>query len=844
MKALHYFILSLAVIVYGSVFAQESQNDLEQLMKNRGEYYFSLTVQKPTEIQAISNLCSVDGTDGKTVIAYANQREFDNLIQRGYQPTLMTPPSMRQQPVMHDATRAAYDWDSYLTYGEYEAMMQQFATDHPDRCTYLELGTLASGRKMMGARLGRGETDGKPKFLYTSTMHGDEVTGMILMLRLIDEFCTSEEKRITDILDSIDLFIFPCTNPDGTYHGGNNSVYGATRYNGNNIDLNRHFPDFDDGPHPDGESHYQDECQWMMDIAQEHLFTMSANYHGGAEVMNYPWDTYQPLHADDTWWQLVCHEYADLTHEVSSNYMTDYNNGIINGYSWYTITGSRQDYMNYYAQCREVTIECSNSKTPNASQLPNFWNINHNSMLTYIEQVLNGVQGTVTDSITGEPISGALVTVSGHDHHGSEVSSHTAGDFYRPIKGGSYTFIISKDGYCPKIIDVTIADGEMQHYDIQLVPGNCMVPAFSASTTQVALGSSVDFADGSFGDIASWSWTFEGGTPATSNQQNPTVTYNEVGDFDVTLTITNANGDSETLTKENYIHVAEAYNMQNGSVETCGALFYDDGGANSNYTSNKDYTMTFRPATEGSMIRVDFTEFSTESGWDFLYVYDGATVQPDTQIGRYSGSDSPGIITATNAEGALTFHFISDQNTTASGWVATINCVGNYEPMIISVTANPDIIDEGESSQLTVTVTGGSGEYTYLWEPVETLDNPNIANPVASPVDPETVYKVIVTDSDGNTGVGEVTVTIRDYSVDEMTFRPSIYPNPCHDSFTIQAQGNVKYELYNSLGQIVVSGQFNDNSHQISGENLNPGIYFLHINCESDSFVEKIVIEK
>ena len=77
---------------------------------------------------------------------------------------------------------------------------------------------------MMGARLGRGETDGKPKFLYTSTMHGDEVTGMILMLRLIDEFCTSEEKRITDILDSVDLFIFPCTNPDGTYHGGNNSV--------------------------------------------------------------------------------------------------------------------------------------------------------------------------------------------------------------------------------------------------------------------------------------------------------------------------------------------------------------------------------------------------------------------------------------------------------------------------------------------------------------------------------------------------------------------------------------------------------------------------------------------
>lgn len=842
MKVLRYFILSLAVIVCGSLFAQESQKDLEQLMKNRGEYYFSLTVQKPTEIQAISDLCSVDGTDGKTVFAYANQREFDNLIQKGYQPTLMTPPSLKQQPVMHDATRAAYDWDSYLTYDEYEAMMHQFATDHPDRCTYLELGTLASGRKMMGVRLGRGESDGKPKFLYTSTMHGDEVTGMILMLRLIDEFCTSNEERITNILDSVDLFIFPCTNPDGTYHGGNNSVYGATRYNAHNIDLNRHFPDFDDGPHPDGQSYYQDECQWMMDLAQEHLFTMSANYHGGSEVMNYPWDTYQPLHADDAWWQLVCHEYADLTHEVSTNYMNQYNNGIINGYSWYTITGSRQDYMNYYAQCREVTIECSNDKTPNASQLPNFWNYNHNSMLTFIEQVLNGVQGTVTDSITGEPISGALVTVSGHDHHGSEVSSHTAGDFYRPIKGGSYTFIVSKDGYCPKIFDVTIADGETKHFDIQLVPGNCMVPSFSASTTQVALGSSVNFADGSFGEISAWSWTFEGGTPATSNQQNPTVTYNEVGDFDVTLTITDANGNSETLTRENYIHVAEAYNMQNGSVETCGALFYDDGGANGNYASNKDYTMTFRPATEGSMIQVDFTEFSTESGWDFLYVYDGATVQPDTQIGRYSGSNVPGTITATNAEGALTFHFISDQNTTSTGWVATVSCVGNYEPMIISVTANPEVINEGETSQLEAIVMGGAGNYTYLWEPAETLDDPTSCCPIATPVDQETIYKVVVTDAEGNTIDDQVTVTIRNWSVDENDASWTVYPNPNKGSFTITTQGEFQYAIFNSLGQQVMSGKANGKT-QIDAQGLNQGIYFLHLNGEHGNMVEKIIIE-
>ncbi len=842
MKTLRYFILILAAIISGNIFAQDNQKDLERLMQERGEYYFSLTVLKPTEIQTISNLCSVDGTDGKTVIAYANQRQYDNLIQRGYQPTLMTPPSMREIPVMHDSSRGTYDWDSYLTYGEYEAMMQQFATEHPDRCTYIELGTLASGRKLMGARLNNGQTDGKPHFLYTSTMHGDEVTGMILMLRLIDEFCTSNDPRILDILDNVDLFIFPCTNPDGTYHGGNNTVYGATRENGNHVDLNRHFPDFDDGPHPDGASYYQDECQWMMDLAQEHLFTMSANYHGGAEVMNYPWDTYQPLHADDAWWQLVCHEYANLTHEVSNNYMTDYNNGITNGYAWYTITGSRQDYMNYYGQCREVTIECSNSKTPNASQLPNFWNINHNSMLTYIEQCTKGVRGIVTDSITGEPIEGALITVSGHDHHGSEVSSHVMGDFYRPIKGGSYTFIISEDGYCPKLVDVTIADGETINLDVQLVPGNCLLPNFNASSTQVALGGSVNFTDGSFGDIVSWEWTFEGGTPSTSTQQNPNgIVYNESGDYDVTLTITDADGNSETLTREAYIQVRESYNMQNGTIETCNALFYDNGGPNNNYNNNRNYTMTFMPAIEGNKIRVNFAEFNTEEGYDYLYIYDGSSTSA-TLIGQYDGANNPGEVTATNNEGALTFRFTSDQGVTASGWVATISCVGSYDPITLEITADPEVINEGESSQLNVVATGGSGQYTYIWEPAETLDNPNIANPVATPTEPETIYKVVVTDSEGNSESDEITVTIRDWSVTENDVMPNIYPNPNNGTFTINVRGKYSFRLFNSIGQQVMSGD-GEGKTVIDASSLNPGVYFLQLTAEGTQ-VEKIVIEK
>ena len=486
MKLLRHICLFCALILSSSLMAQ-NQRELQQLMRDRGEYYFTLSVDDPAQIQELSRICSVDGTDGRHVVAYANQQEYDKLIAMGYQPELQTPPSLRQEVKMWEGgDRATYEWNSYLTYGDYVAMMEGFPTSVTNgaNCSLVDLGTLSTTnhRRILGVRLNNGQPDGKPKFLYTSTMHGDEVTGMILMLRLIDEFCTSTDTRIQNILNNVDLFIFPCTNPDGTYYGGNGSVSGARRANGNNVDLNRHFPDFDDGAHPDGASYYQDECQWMMDLAQEYLFTMGANYHGGAEVVNYPWDTYQPVHPDDAWWQYVSREYAQLCQAVNSSYMTTANSngdtpsGITNGYAWYTITGSRQDYMNYYGQCREVTIECSKSKTPSASQLPNFWNYNHNAMLTYIEQSLNGVHGLVYDADTGEPIEGVTVSVLNHDALGSSVSTHSIGDFHRPIKGGTYTFEFSKDGYCTEKMNVTVADGQRVDLDVYLTPeGNCPV---------------------------------------------------------------------------------------------------------------------------------------------------------------------------------------------------------------------------------------------------------------------------------------------------------------------------------------------------------------------------------
>lgn len=57
---------------------------------------------------------------------------------------------------------------------------------------------------------------------------------------------------------------------------------------------------------------------------------------------------------------------------------------------------------------------------------------------------------------------------------------------------------------------------------------------------------------------ATYLWTFEGGTPATSTSMYPSVTYNTTGKYDVTLKVTNADGKTSTQTFADFIEYSDA----------------------------------------------------------------------------------------------------------------------------------------------------------------------------------------------------------------------------------------------------------------------------------------------
>ncbi|MCF8344379.1 MAG: zinc carboxypeptidase, partial [Bacteroidales bacterium] len=375
-------ICMLAILFILDIAAQEAK-DYDSLWKKisreRVEVYFTFDKPDDLKMASISRIISIDQIRSGQVTAYANKASFKSFLKLGIPYQIQTPPGLQlKNPVMKDKTdiKNLQDWNFYSTYEAYVAIMEQFETDYPDLCRLTNLGTLPSGRKILALMITDNVTQNEPEpeFFYTSSMHGDEITGYVLMLRLIDHLLSNygSDPDIRQLVNGVEMWINPLANPDGTYAGGNQTVQGATRGNANGIDINRNFPDPEDGPHPDGND-WQPETVIFMNFAEFHDFVMSCNLHGGAEVCNYPWDTWAQLHADDDWWQFVCREYADTVHAYGPpGYLTDLNNGITNGYAWYTISGGRQDYMNYFHSCREYTLEISSVKTPPASQLPDY----------------------------------------------------------------------------------------------------------------------------------------------------------------------------------------------------------------------------------------------------------------------------------------------------------------------------------------------------------------------------------------------------------------------------------------------------------------------------------------
>ena len=282
-------------------------------------------------------------------------------------------------------------WDRYPTYEVYVDMMQRFANDYLTLCHLDTIGTSVQNRLILSLAItGTGDTSGRPEFFYTSTMHGDEVTGFYLMLRLCDTLLRSygTSADITNLLNRVRVYINPLSNPDGTYHGGNHTVASSMRYNANYVDLNRNYPDpFGTDPLDP----LQKENEVMINYVQNHHFLLSANLHGGSEVMNYPWDSYtsyELLNEHASWWKEVCKRFVDTCRLYDNSPFPRCHQQRL--YQRRRLVRHQQRPSGLFQllpQHPRTHHGLSTSKTLSTDRLQHYWNCQSHALINFIKEI-------------------------------------------------------------------------------------------------------------------------------------------------------------------------------------------------------------------------------------------------------------------------------------------------------------------------------------------------------------------------------------------------------------------------------------------------------------------------
>lgn len=451
--------------------SQNVSNDtkLRRIISEKGQVEVIIAFGNRQEIDRLTRIYSVRSVKEKSIYILLSPLTVERFIAEGFNYQISEIPDNKGVISSADMIEAM-EWDSYPSYPQYDSIMRFLASSYPLLCMLDTIGTSVNGRLILVLKISDNckVDESEPEVFYSSGIHGDETAGFILLLRLSEYLLKnySLSNRVKNLVDNLEIWVNPLANPDGTYRG-TNFIISPVRYNANGFDLNRNFPD----PEAPGVSR-QKETLDMMSFLAEHRFVLSANFHSGEEVVNYPWDRWSVEHADNNWFYLISRAWADTVHLYSrADYMDYLDNGVTRGYDWYPIYGGRQDYVTYSMNGREITVELDNNFITPTSDLGKIWEYNYRSLLGYLENAMFGIHGQVIDAFSSKPVP-VKVFIDGHDIDNSHVYSDTlAGFFTRLISPGSYDLTFTAKGYRDTTVRaVTVIQRERTDITLKMLP--------------------------------------------------------------------------------------------------------------------------------------------------------------------------------------------------------------------------------------------------------------------------------------------------------------------------------------------------------------------------------------
>ena len=263
----------------------------------------------------------------------------------------------------------------YHNYDELTSLLKTIAAKFPHLTKLYSIGQSVEKRELWVMQVTENlkkKVPLKPNVKYVGNMHGNEAVGRELMLHLIAHLLNNANKSTNDknLLRHTNIHILPSMNPDGfgwyilllliykiaiLYHlylekSIEGKCEGPGRQNAANFDLNRNFPDrLFNTTHKE-----QPETSAIRQWIARKQFVLSANLHGGALVVNYPFDSSTnqseghiastPDHDVFEHLALVyAKKHPKLRNAVKNKPQCEndrpFENGITNGNAWYPIQG-------------------------------------------------------------------------------------------------------------------------------------------------------------------------------------------------------------------------------------------------------------------------------------------------------------------------------------------------------------------------------------------------------------------------------------------------------------------------------------------------------------------------
>jgi len=357
------------------------------------------------------------------------------------------------------------------------------------------------------------------------------------------------------------------------------------------------------------------------------------------------------------------------------------------------------------------------------------------------------------------------------------------------------------------------------------------IPDFTGAPTTIAPGGSVDFTDKSGNGPTSWSWSFDGGTPATSTSQNPTgIVFTAPGCHDVTLTATNSYG-TKSVTKTCYVNVIIAAcdtitNFHKGIdniaiytvAKTSTTWGYVTGTNSYDDNANADYFASAPPSgykVSGLGIALYKAYAGSASSTIDVKLWDNSTNKPSTVLATKT------VKLNTLTAGAYNFINFDVPVAVTGSYYAGFTFNGNGSPMdTVVVVSNQN----GQSNPTTAWCLVGTTWYDY-----KSAFGAYIS---------QGFFPVLC---NGTTGIEESVLS------NEM----NVYPNPTTGELNIQfATGfneNINVSIYNTLGAMISKANQSDirnGSIKLDLSAQPSGIYLVESRTNDAVSFKKVVLTK